>query len=376
MVAVKDVLYIFIQPNFKIMITKKILIIYPEVYDTKIAVYRGNEPIFLKTIKHPDEELSKFDNVIAQKDYRLEKIMSELGKNNIELSEIEMVMGRSGLVKPVSQGVYLINDKMVHDLEVGVMGVHATNLGGILAYEIAKKIGKNAYMVNPVVVDELSEVARVTGHPDFERKSIFHALNHKHVACKYAKSLNKKYEDLNLIVCHIGSGGISIGAHQKGRVVDVNQAFDGGGPFSITRTGTLPMGQLVEYCFESGKSKEEILKMIREEGGYKAYLGTDNLMEINKRIKEGDEKARFISYALSYQVSKEIASHVATLEGDVDAIILTGMIFDSERFLENVKRRISKIAPIALYPVVNDFEALDTFAMRVLRKEVPVLQYE
>ncbi len=358
------------------MITKKILIIYPEVYDTKIAVYRGNEPIFLKTIKYPQEELKIFDNVIAQKDFRLKSVLDELQKNSIELSELEMVMGRSGLVKPVKQGVYLINEKMVRDLEEGVMGVHATNLGGILAYEIAKIIGKNAYMVNPVVVDELSDVARVTGHPDFERKSIFHALNHKHVACKYAKSLNKKYEDLNLIVCHIGSGGISIGAHQKGKVVDVNQAFDGGGPFSITRTGTLPMGQIVEYCFESGKTKEEILKMIREEGGYKAYLGTDNLMEINKRIKEGDEKARFISYALSYQVSKEIASHFATLEGDVDAIILTGMIFDSERFLENVKRRISKIAPIALFPSVNDFEALDTFAMRVLRNEVPVLQYD
>ncbi len=358
------------------MITKKILIIYPEVHDTKIAVYRGNEPVFLKTIKHPQEELEKFKNVIDQKEYRLKSVLDELKRNGIDLSEIEMVMGRSGLVKPVQQGVYLINEKMVNDLEKGVMGVHATNLGGILAYQIAKMIGKNAYMVNPVVVDELSDVARVTGHPDFERKSIFHALNHKHVACKYAKSLNKKYEDLNLIVCHIGSGGISIGAHQKGRVVDVNQAFDGGGPFSITRTGTLPMGQIVEYCFDSGKTKEEILKMIREEGGYKAYLGTDNLSEINKRIKEGDEKARFISYALSYQVAKEIASHYATLEGDIDAIILTGMIFDSERFLENVKKRIGKMAPIALYPSVNDFEALDTFAMRVLRKEVPVLEYK
>jgi butyrate kinase len=358
------------------MIAKNILIIYPEVYDTKIAIYRGNDPVFLKTIKHPNDDLASFDNVIKQKNYRLEKILTELEKNNIDLSTVELVMGRSGLVKPVSQGVYHINEKMVHDLEVGVMGVHATNLGGILAFEIAKRIGKKAYMVNPVVVDELSDVARVTGHPHFQRKSIFHALNHKHVACKYSKSINKKYEELNLIVCHIGSGGISIGAHQKGRVVDVNQAFDGGGPFSITRTGTLPMGQLVEYCFESGKSKEEILKMIRENGGYKAYLGTDNLTEINRRIKEGDELAQFISYALSYQVSKEIASHFATLEGDVDAIILTGMIFDSERFLENVKRRINKIAPIALFPSVNDFEALDTFAMRVLRNEVPVLEYE
>ena len=357
------------------MINKKILIIYPETHETKIAVYRNNEPVFLKTIRHSEEDLTGFEKVTDQSKFRLNRIMEELEKNNIDLTDVEMVMGRSGLVKPVSQGVYLINEDMVHDLEVGVMGIHATNLGGIIAYDIAAKLGVKAYMVNPVVVDELSDVARVTGHPEFDRKSIFHALNHKHVACKYAKSHNQKYEDLNLIVCHIGSGGISIGAHQKGRVVDVNQAFDGGGPFSITRTGTLPMGQLVEYCFNGEHTKEEILKMIREEGGYKAYLGTDNLQKINRLIAEGDEKARFISYALSYQVSKEIASHYATLEGDVDAIILTGLIFDSERFLENVKRRISKIAPIALYPSVNDFEALAVFATRVLRNEITVKNY-
>lgn len=357
------------------MITKKVLIIYPEVHETKIAVYRNNEPLFLKTIKHSEEELSSFEKVTDQSDFRLQLVLKELDNNNINLTDVEMVMGRSGLVKPVSQGVYHINKEMVHDLEVGVMGIHATNLGGIIAYRIAEMLGKKAFMVNPVVVDELSDIARVTGHPDFERKSIFHALNHKHVACKYAKSHNKKYEDLNLIVCHIGSGGISIGAHKKGLVVDVNQAFDGGGPFSITRTGTLPMGQLVEYCFSGEHTKDEVLKMIREEGGYKAYLGTDNLQKINRLIAEGDQKAMFISEALSYQVSKEIASHYATLEGEIDVIILTGLIFDSERFLENVKRRIGKMAPIALYPMVNDFEALSVFATRVLRNEITVKEY-
>jgi len=357
------------------MINKKILIVYPEVRETKVAVYRNNEPVFLKTIRHSEEELSGFEKVTDQYEFRLRLIMEELEKNSINLTDVEMILGRSGLVKPVSQGVYHINQEMVRDLEVGVMGIHATNLGGIIAYNIAEKLGVKAFMVNPVVVDELADVARVTGHPDFERKSIFHALNHKHVACKYAKSHNQKYDELNLIVCHIGSGGISIGAHQKGSVVDVNQAFDGGGPFSITRTGTLPMGQLVEYCFSSEHTKEEVLKMIREEGGYKAYLGTDSLQKINRLIAEGDEKAQAISYALSYQVSKEIASHYATLEGEVDAIILTGLIFDSERFLENVKRRIGKIAPIALYPVVNDFEALAVFASRVLRNELAIKEY-
>ena len=357
------------------MITKKILIIYPEVHETKIAVYCNNEPLFLKTIRHSGDELSGFEKVTDQSDFRLQLVLKELENNSIDLTNVEMVMGRSGLVKPVSQGVYHINKEMVHDLEVGVMGIHATNLGGIIAYKIAEMLGKKAFMVNPVVVDELSDIARVTGHPDFERKSIFHALNHKHVACKYSKSHNKKYEDLNLIVCHIGSGGISIGAHKKGLVVDVNQAFDGGGPFSITRTGTLPMGQLVEYCFSGEHTKDEVLKMIREEGGYKAYLGTDNLQKINRLIAEGDQKAMSISEALSYQVSKEIASHYATLEGEIDAIILTGLIFNSERFLENVKRRIGKLAPISLYPVVNDFEALSVFATRVLRNEITVKEY-
>ncbi len=358
------------------MITKCILIIYPETYETRIATYRGGQPAFLKTIKHSEEELARFKTVPGQKDWRKELVMNELKQNEIPLDNIGLVMGRSGMVKPVSQGVYLIDDAMVHDLTVGVMGMHETNLGGLIAYDIAKELGVNAYMVNPVVVDELDDLARVTGHPLFERKSIFHALNHKHVACKYAKSQNKNYDELNLIVCHIGSGGISIGAHKKGRVVDVNQAFDGGGPFSIKRTGTLPVGQLVRFCFSGQYTEEEIMEMITKKGGYVAYLGTDNLNVINKMIAEGDEKARFISSALAYAVSKEIASHYATLEGEIDAIILTGMIFDSERFLENVKRRIGKLAPLALYPSVNDFEALARFGLMILKDEVEVKKYE
>ncbi len=358
------------------MITKCILIIYPETYETRIATYRGGQPAFLKTIKHSEEELARFKTVPGQKDWRKELVMNELKQNEIPLDNIGLVMGRSGMVKPVSQGVYLIDDAMVHDLTVGVMGMHETNLGGLIAYDIAKELGVNAYMANPVVVDELDDLARVTGHPLFERKSIFHALNHKHVACKYAKSQNKNYDELNLIVCHIGSGGISIGAHKKGRVVDVNQAFDGGGPFSIKRTGTLPVGQLVRFCFSGQYTEEEIMEMITKKGGYVAYLGTDNLNVINKMIAEGDEKARFISSALAYAVSKEIASHYATLEGEIDAIILTGMIFDSERFLENVKRRIGKLAPLALYPSVNDFEALARFGLMILKDEVEVKKYE
>lgn len=358
------------------MITKCVLIIYPDVHETRIAIYKNMDPVFLKAIKHSDEELSKYPSIIEQRDFRKNEILKELSHNNLDLKNIEIIMGRSGMVKPVSQGVYEINNSMIHDLEVGVMGIHETNLGGLISYDIAMEWGKKAYMANPVVVDELSDLARVTGHPEFERKSIFHALNHKHVACKYAKSAHKKYHDLNLIICHIGGGGISIGAHKKGKVVDVNQAFDGGGPFSIRRTGTLPMGQLVDYCFSGKHSKEEIMEMITSKGGYYAYLGTDNVNEINRMIAEGNKKARFISKALAYAASKEISSHFATLEGEIDAIILTGLIFDSELFLSEVKRRIGKMAPLVLYPSVNDIEALADYGMAILKGNINIKSYE
>jgi butyrate kinase len=329
----------------------------------------------LKTIKHSAEVLDSFEDFTDQVDIRMNSIVEELEKNGIELSEIEIIMGRSGLMKPVEQGVYEITEEMTEDLKKGAMGLDASNLGGLISFALAKNLGIKSYVANPIVVDELSDVARITGHPKFKRRSIFHALNHKFVANQYAKSIHKKYEDLNLIVCHIGKGGISVGAHQRGRVVDVNQAHDGGGPFSITRTGTLPMGQMIDLCFSGEMTKEEIVEMITSKGGYYAYLGTSNIQKINERILSGDQEALDISYALSYQVSKEIASHYATLEGHVDCIILTGIIFDSDQFLKNVKRRLAGLAPIALYPTVNDFASLASFGLMILKNEVEVKKY-
>ena len=357
------------------MTPKYILIVYPEVHKTKMAVYRNIEPVFMKNISHSEADLAQFKTIMDQKEFRMGLIKEELKKNELPLNSIELVMGRSGMVKPVSEGVYHINQAMVKDLENNIIGGHVTNLGGLMAYDLANEIGKQAYIANPVVIDELIEEARFTGHPKFENRSVFHALNHKYVAFKYSKAVNRKYRDLNLIVCHIGRGGVSIGAHEKGRVVDVNQAFDGSGPFGVTRTGTLPMGPLVRMCFSGEYTQDQIMDMITENGGYKAYLGTGNINEINQMIAEGDETARKVSNALSYQVSKEIASHVATLKGKVDAIILTGIIFDSSRFLENVKLRIGSIAPIALYPSVNDVEALAMFGYKISKAEIEVKEY-
>mgnify|MGYP006282141401 CR=1 FL=1 len=358
------------------MISAKILIIYPAIESTYIAVYRSTDLIFLKNIKHSEEELSQFGDLMEQAGWRKEMIMNVLKENDINIDLIEIVMGRSGLVKPVASGVYEINGRMLEDLHAGVQGVHATNLGGVIAHEIAQELGKKAYMADPVVVDEMEDVAKVTGHPEFKRRSVFHALSHKHFAKKYAKSINKPYEELNLIVCHVGTAGISIGAHKKGKVIDVNNSFDGDGPFGIQRSGTLPMGDLVKLCFSGRYTEEEVFRMITKEGGYTAYLGTSNLDEIDKKVLSGDETTLFISNALSYQVSKEIGSMYTALEGEVDAILLTGNIFNSERFLENVSRRVKKIAPIALYPSQNDFDAMALNGLRVFKGEIDVMEYK
>ncbi len=355
---------------------KKILVIYPETRATRIAIYRNTEPMFLKTIKHPEEDLERFNFIPDQTAYRRDAIITEMKRNDFDIQKVEFIMARSGLIKPLKSGVYRINNRMVEDLRKGVMGMHETNLGGLVAFDIAEMTKADAYMADPVVVDELSDLARITGHPLFVRKSIFHALSHKYFARKYAKSINRVYDELNLIVCHVGLGGISIGAHLKGQVVDVNQAFDGGGPFSITRTGTLPVGQLIDLCYSGKYTQEEVREMVNSKGGYSAYLGTDNINQINAMLAEKNERALFISEACSYQVSKEIASHYATLEGEVDAIILTGNIFNSELFLDNVKKRVGKLAPIALYPTINDLEAHAMNAICVIKGEREVLEYE
>jgi butyrate kinase len=357
------------------MIEKDILVIYPEIVSTQIALYKGTNMLFLKNIKHKSQDLNEFLTVIDQLKFRTDVIMNELQDNDAELDDIEYVVGRGGSIKPTNAGVYEVNERMLFDLKNGTEGLLYTNLGGLIAYEIAQKIKAVPILADPVSVDEMDDIARISGHPLIKRKSIFHSLNQKFFARKYAKAQNRKYEELNLIMVTVGMEGISVAAHRKGRVIDVNNAYDGDGPFSVRRTGSLPVGDLLALAFSGKYKHSELVTMLTMEGGYAAYLGTGELNEINALMAAGEEKALFISDACAYQVSKEIGAMWAVLEGEVDAIILTGNIFHSERFLSNVRKRVGKLADFALYPSINDIEALAENAFLVMKGELKIQEY-
>lgn len=355
------------------MLSKKILVIYPQVNDTKIAVFQNNSWVFFKTIKlEPGQnDLAVLDQEIP----RTEQILAELNDNDIRLADIEIVIGRGGLVKPIEAGIYEINEALKNDLRQETK-MHETNLGGLIADRIAVMIPEaRAFLADPVVVDELDDLARVSGHPMFERKSIFHALNHKFAARNYAKSVNEQYEGLNLIIAHVGEGGISVGAHRKGKVVDINQAYDGDGPFSYTRSGSIPYGDLIEVCYSGKYTKAELRQILVHEGGLLAHLGTNSINLIESRIKEGDEKAKFILEAMAYQLAKEIGAMYVVLENPIKAIILSGNIFQSKFFTEEVKKRILKLGDVIISPFVSDMDALADSAMLIMKDEAEILEY-
>jgi butyrate kinase len=353
-----------------------ILVINPKNTSSKIAVYKDSKMCFLKTIKYSDEQLAACGSIPGQLEMRKTAILQELRDNDINVNKLQIVVARGGLIKPVKSGVYEVNERMREDLLKGIMGMHATNLGGIIASDIASLTNARAIIVDPVVVDELDDVARISGHPLFERKSIFHALNQKVVARKYAKSISRKYEDLNLLVVQAGGGGISVGAHKQGRVVDVNQAFDGDGPFSMERSGTLPTGDLVKLCFSGKYTQAEIMDMITAKSGLYGYLGTTNLNTIEKRVNEGDEKAAFIMYAMAYQLAKEIGAMCTVLDGKPDAIILSGDLFHQPLFTAHLTKKVEKISHIAIYPDEDEIDALAMNAIGVIKGEIEVLEYK
>lgn len=317
----------------------------------------------------------RYKNVVDQFDLRKGIIIETLVEEGIEVDSIKYIIGRGGLTYPLESGVYRVNNRMIDHLREGVLGHHASNLGPMLADYIALQIpGAQAFMADPVVTDELDEVARISGHPKFQRRSIFHALNQKATARLHAQKTGKKYEELRLIIAHLG-GGISVGAHKNGRVVDVNNALDGEGSFSPERSGTLPVGQLIDSCFEGRYSKEQIRRMVVGEGGFVAYLGTNNAQEVEKRAKAGDEKATLIQEALFYQVAKMIGEMAVVLEGKVDAILLTGGLAFNKELETYIRQKSGFIAEIVAYPGEDELEALAMNALRVARGEINVKEY-
>ncbi|MCZ4695725.1 butyrate kinase [Ancylomarina euxinus] len=357
------------------MENRRILAINPGSTSTKIAVYQGDKSVFLKNIKHSNEELAQFNSISEQFEFRKDIILKELVDAEILIDLIEAVVGRGGLVKPIESGVYLVDEKLKADLRVGVLGEHASNLGGLIADNIAQSLpNAKAYIADPVVVDEMIDVARVSGHPEFERMSIFHALNQKAVSRSFALSVDKNYEDLNIIVAHLG-GGISVGAHLKGRVIDVNNALDGEGPFSPERSGTLPAGALAKLCFSGDVTLDEVKKMIKGEGGLVAHMGTNDAYEIELKAKDGDAKAKLIQDAMAYQVGKSIGACAAALKGKVDGIILTGGIAHNGDLVSYVKEMVSFIAPVVVYPGEDEMKALAMNGYMVLRGDVEPKRY-
>jgi len=353
----------------------RILAINPGSTSTKIAVYQNTKLIFLKKITHESEDILKFEKIADQYEYRKEIILKELIAGNIDINSINAVVGRGGLVKPIQSGVYEVNEALKNDLIIGVLGEHASNLGGLIADDIALSIpNAKAYIADPVVVDELDDVARISGHPLFERISIFHALNQKAIARTYAKSLGVKYEDLNLIIAHLG-GGISVGAHYKGRVIDVNQALNGEGPFSPERSGTLPVGELAKLCFSGKYTFKEVKRMITGRGGFVAYLGTNNTSEVQEKAKAGDKHAKLILDAMSYQIAKEIGAMSVVLKGKVDAILITGGIAYNEELIEYIKERISFISRIIVFPGEDEMLALAMNGLMILKGELEAKVY-
>ena len=352
----------------------KSLIINPGSTSTKIGVFEDETLLFEETLRHSTEEISQYATIVDQKDFRKKIITDLLEKKNFDLKTLNVVVGRGGMLKPIPGGTYAVSDELLHDLKIGVQGQHASNLGGILAREIGDSIGVPSFIVDPVVVDELIPIARYSGVPELPRTSVFHALNQKAVAKRFAKEQGKAYDSLNLIVVHMG-GGVSVGAHEKGNVIDVFNALDGDGAFSPERAGAVPSGALVKLCYSGKYTEKEVYKKIVGGGGFNAYLNTNDMRDVEKMVEGGDKNAEEIRDAFIFQVAKNIGSMSCVLKGKVDQIIMTGGIAYDKQVIAGLKERVGFIAPVTVYPGEDELLALAQGALRVLNKEEAAKEY-
>ncbi len=351
-----------------------ILVINPGSTSTKLAVFKNDTQTHTTSIHHSSSDLAGFSDIADQKDFREGVTVKWLESEGIALESLTAIVARGGLLAPIPGGTYTINDTMVNQLAAGHYGKHASNLAALIGYGLSQRLEIPSFIVDPVVVDEMEPVARISGNPSMERICIFHALNQKASAKKVAAILGKRYEDVNLIVAHLG-GGISVGAHKKGRVIDVNQALSGEGPFSPERVGSLPTESLVHYVFDHGLTKAELMKEFVGKSGLVAHLGTNDSREIVARIQSGDEKAKFYFETMCYQIAKEIGRISAAFCGIVDQIVLTGGLAYSTELVEEVEQRVRFIAPVTVMPGENELEALAFGALRVLTGEEKAQEY-
>lgn len=352
-----------------------ILAINPGSTSTKISVFEDKKALFTETLRHSVSELSQYKTIFEQLEFRENAILEMLHRKNFSMEKLNAIVGRGGLLKPIKSGTYIVNERMISDLKEAKRGEHASNLGGIIAYELAKNHGIPAFIVDPVVVDELDDVARITGMPEIQKSSIFHALNQKAIGRRLSSDLKKKYEDVNLIIAHLG-GGISVGAHRHGYVIDVNDALNGEGPFSPERAGGLPSLELVRLCYSGKYTLEEMKKKILGGGGLVAHFNTNDVKEVYRMIENGNKSAELILDAMAYKTAKEIGAMAVALNDKVDAIGITGGIAYNEDFVKRISSRVNFIAPVYVYPGEDEMQALAEGAYRVLSGEEEAKVYE
>ena len=346
----------------------RVLAINPGSTSTKVAIYDNEQLFYEKVVRYSNEELAPFESVIEQYQFRKDGILKILAENNIDIGTLDAVVGRGGLLKPIEGGTYAVNEVMIGDLRLAQRGEHASNLGGIIAAEIAAGLTIPSFIVDPVVVDELADIAKISGLPGYDRISIFHALNQKAVARKISKELGKSYEEANLIIAHMG-GGVTVGVHTGGKVVDVNNGLCGEGPFSPERAGGISTGHLIELCLSGKYSPSEVKKLLVGKGGLVGYLGTNDGREVGRMIEAGNEKAKLVYEAMAYQIAKEIAADSAVLSGLVDSIVLTGGLAYDKMLVKLITDRVNFIADVKVVPGENEMSALVEGALRVLSGE-------